>query len=107
MFGGSGVEGTAWPQPSPYSTDLDKAKEHLAKSGFADGFDVPFSISLGQLDWMEPTALLIIEALGKIGINSTLDKIPSAPRTIATRRWRPWWTRPCTSRWIIPTMRRR
>ena len=78
MFGGSGVEGTAWPQPSPYSTDLDKAKEHLAKSGFADGFDVPFSISLGQLDWMEPTALLIIEALGKIGINSTLDKIPSA-----------------------------
>ncbi|MEM6849387.1 MAG: ABC transporter substrate-binding protein, partial [Pseudomonadota bacterium] len=78
MFGGSGVEGTAWPQPSPYSTDLDKAKEHLAKSGYADGFDVPFSISLGQLDWMEPTALLIIEALGKIGINSTLNKIPSA-----------------------------
>ncbi|WMS41052.1 ABC transporter substrate-binding protein [Acuticoccus sp. MNP-M23] len=78
MWGSDKVEGTAWPQPSPYYTDLDKAKEHLAKSGYADGFDVPFSIDLNQLDWMEPTALLIIENLKKIGINATLEKIPGA-----------------------------
>ena len=67
-----------WPQPSPYFTDLDKAREHLAKSAYADGFDVPFSIDLDQSDWMEPTAILIIEALAKIGITSTLEKIPGA-----------------------------
>ncbi len=78
MWGGKGIEGVAWPQPSPYSTDLDKAKAHLDKSGFAEGFDVPFSIDLGQADWMEPAALLIQENLSKIGIRSEIDKIPGA-----------------------------
>ncbi|MEM1345538.1 MAG: ABC transporter substrate-binding protein [Pseudomonadota bacterium] len=78
MFGGSGIDSIDWPQPSPYSTDLDKAREHLAKSGYAGGFEVPFSISIGQTDWMEPTALLIIESLAKLGITSQLEKIPSA-----------------------------
>ena len=79
MWGGAPeVTSLEWPQASPYFTDLDKAKEHLAKSKFADGFEVPFSIDLNQVDWMEPTALLIIEALGKLGIKSTLDKIPGA-----------------------------
>ena len=68
----------AWPRKTGYMEDLDKAKEHLAKSGFADGFEVPFSISLNQLDWMEPTALLIQESLAKIGITVTIDKIPGA-----------------------------
>ncbi|MEO1309018.1 MAG: ABC transporter substrate-binding protein, partial [Pseudomonadota bacterium] len=57
----------AWPRKSGYMEDMDKAKEHLAKSGFADGFEVPFSISLNQLDWMEPTALLIQENLRSLG----------------------------------------
>ncbi|MEO1459920.1 MAG: ABC transporter substrate-binding protein, partial [Pseudomonadota bacterium] len=79
MWGGSGsIETMDWPQPSPYSTDLDKAREHLEKSAFAKGFDVPFSISLGQTDWMEPTALLIQESLAKLGITSEIEKIPSA-----------------------------
>ncbi|WP_226576378.1 ABC transporter substrate-binding protein [Acuticoccus sediminis] len=67
-----------WPQPSPYYTDLDKAREFLAKSKFADGFEVPFSIDLDQVDWMEPTALLIIENLAKLGITASLEKIPGA-----------------------------
>ncbi|MEM7696360.1 MAG: ABC transporter substrate-binding protein [Pseudomonadota bacterium] len=79
MFGGpSAVTSTQWPQPSPYATDLDLAKEHLAKSGFAGGFDVPFHISLGQADWMEPAALLIAENLAALGINVTLEKVPGA-----------------------------
>ena len=79
MWGGPlDVTSVVWPQPSPYFTDLDRAKEYLAKSGFKDGFEVPFSIDLGQTDWMEPTALLIIENLAKLGIKSTLEKIPGA-----------------------------
>lgn len=79
MWGGSGeIETLDWPQPFPYDTDLDKARAHLDKSAFAGGFEVPLSISLGLVDWMEPTALLIQESLGKIGITATIEKIPGA-----------------------------
>ena len=79
MWGGDADSGpTDWPRPSPYATDLEKAKAHLEKSAFAGGFDAPFSISLAQSEWMEPTALLIQENLGKLGIRSEIDKIPGA-----------------------------
>ena len=79
MWGGTPtVDDIAWPQPSPYAFDLEKAKAHMEKSGFANGFEVPFSISLGQSDWMEPAALLIQENLAKIGIKTEIDKIPGA-----------------------------
>lgn len=79
MWGGSGeIKTLDWPQPFPYDTDLDKARAHLEKSAFAGGFEVPLSISLGLVDWMEPTALLIQESLGKIGITATVEKIPGA-----------------------------
>ncbi len=72
------INDIAWPRKSQYFTDIDKAKEHMAKSGYADGFDVPLSISLDLASWMEPTAILIQEALGKIGITVEIDKIPGA-----------------------------
>ncbi|MEP2639880.1 ABC transporter substrate-binding protein [Roseobacter sp.] len=79
LWGGSEeITDTAWPRKTQYSTDLEKAKEHMAKSAHADGFDVPLSISLDLASWMEPTALLVQEALGKIGINVTIEKIPGA-----------------------------
>jgi peptide/nickel transport system substrate-binding protein len=80
MWGGttSSPEDIAWPQKFPYSTDLDKARDLLKEAGMAGGFDVPLSISLGQADWMEPVALLVQENLAKIGVNATIDKIPSA-----------------------------
>tara|TARA_R110000751_G_scaffold107645_8_gene203931 strand:+ start:7233 stop:8837 length:1605 start_codon:yes stop_codon:yes gene_type:complete len=80
MWGGSSATPSdiAWPQPFPYSTDLDKARALLAEAGYADGFDVPLSIALDQSDWMEPTALLIQENLNKIGIRTTIEKIPGA-----------------------------
>lgn len=80
MWGGGSTtpENIAWPQPFPYSTDLDKAKDLLEQGGYKDGFEVPLSISLGQVDWMEPTALLIQENLAKIGITATIEKIPGA-----------------------------
>ena len=80
MWGGASATPSdiAWPQPFPYSTDLDKAKELLDQTEFKGGFEVPLSISLSQTDWMEPTALLIQENLAKIGIKATIDKIPGA-----------------------------
>ncbi|MBL6957944.1 MAG: twin-arginine translocation signal domain-containing protein [Rhodospirillales bacterium] len=67
-----------WPQPFPYDTDFDKAKALLTEAGFGKGFETTLSYNLGLADWQEPTALLIQEALGKIGIKVTLDKIPGA-----------------------------
>ncbi|MHC0053830.1 ABC transporter substrate-binding protein [Actibacterium sp. D379-3] len=79
LWGGSTeIDDIAWPRKSPFHTDMDKAREHLEKSAFAKGFDVPFSISLGLSDWMEPTALLIQESLAKLGITSEIEKIPGA-----------------------------
>ncbi len=80
MWGGKSTSPSdiAWPQPFPYSTDLDKAKALLDEAGYKSGFEVPLSISLSQTDWMEPTALLVQENLAKIGITATIEKIPGA-----------------------------
>ena len=80
MFGATEIvpSSIAWPQPFPYDTDLEKAKALLAEAGLADGFETTLSFNLGLADWQEPTALLIQESLGKIGIKTTLDKIPGA-----------------------------
>jgi len=79
MWGGSAtIDSTDWPRKSPYSYNMDMALDHLQKSAFASGFSVPFSISLGLADWMEPTALLIQESIAKLGIKSELEKIPGA-----------------------------
>lgn len=76
--------GIAWPQPFPYATNYDKAKDLLAQTPFKDGFEVPLSFDLGTAEWGEPTALLIQEGLAKISIKATIDKIPGANwRTVA------------------------
>lgn len=79
MWGGEEeIDDIAWPRKTQYFTDLDKAKELMAGSGYPDGFEVPLSISLDLASWMEPTALLVQEALGKIGITVEIEKIPGA-----------------------------
>jgi peptide/nickel transport system substrate-binding protein len=79
MWGGSAeITDIAWPRRSPYMTDMAKAREHMAASGFASGFEVPLSISLDLADWMEPTALLLQEAFAALGINTQIEKIPGA-----------------------------
>ena len=80
MFGGKYTKpkNIKWPQPFPYDTNLEKAKALLAEAGLAKGFETTLSYNLGLSDWEEPTALLIQESLGKIGIKVTLDKIPGA-----------------------------
>ena len=86
MWGGDSFEPSdiAWPQPFPYATDYDKAKDLLAQTDYKDGFEVPLSFDLGTAEWGEPAALLIQEGLAKIGIRATLDRIPGANwRTVA------------------------
>ncbi|MGB5918829.1 ABC transporter substrate-binding protein [Arcobacter sp.] len=80
MFGASSKtpSNIVWPQPSPYSTNIKKAKKLLEEAGFKDGFETTLSYNLGLASWQEPTALLIQEALKKIGIKVKLDKIPGA-----------------------------
>jgi peptide/nickel transport system substrate-binding protein len=86
MWGGKSAEptGIAWPQPFPYTTDYDKAKDLLAQTAFKDGFEVPLSFDLSTAEWGEPAALLVQEGLAKIGIKAKLEKIPGANwRTVA------------------------
>lgn len=86
LWGAKSAEPTdiAWPQPFPYATDYDKAKDLLAQTAFKGGFEVPLAFDLGTAEWGEPTALLIQEGLAKIGIKATIDKIPGANwRTVA------------------------
>lgn len=79
MFGGPAkVTSSAWPQPSPYVTDLAKAKQLLTEAGFADGFETTLSFDLGVAVINEPICVLVQESLAKIGIKVTLNKVPGA-----------------------------
>lgn len=80
MWGGASAKpaDVSWPQPFPYTTDLDRAKDLLGQTAYKDGFEVSLSINLSLASWMEPTALLIQEGLSKVGIKATVDKIPGA-----------------------------
>ncbi|WP_341915868.1 ABC transporter substrate-binding protein [Ferrovibrio terrae] len=68
----------SWPQPFPYDTDLGKAKALLVEAGYPDGFETTISFDMGEATADEPTAVLLQEALAKIGIKASIEKIPSA-----------------------------
>ena len=81
MFGADPATTTfppTWPTPSPFKTDLDKAKALLVEAGFPDGFETTLSYDLSQATTREPIAILLQESLGKIGVKVTLDKVPGA-----------------------------
>jgi peptide/nickel transport system substrate-binding protein len=79
MFGGPGeVTSMEWPQPSPFNTDLVKAKQLLVDAGLPDGFESTLSFDLGYAVTQEPLAELVQESLARIGIKVILNKIPGA-----------------------------
>jgi peptide/nickel transport system substrate-binding protein len=79
LFGGKpgAPETTVFPQPLGYDTDLDKARQLLAKAGYPAGFSTTFSYELSVATVAEPVALLLQESLGKIGVNVTIEKVPA------------------------------
>jgi peptide/nickel transport system substrate-binding protein len=76
LFGGSEeIKDAKWPQPSPYHTDLAKAKALLAEAGLPNGFETTFSFDAGSAGILEPMSVLLQESLAQIGVKVTLDKI--------------------------------
>jgi peptide/nickel transport system substrate-binding protein len=79
MFGGPGDPTTAdWPQPSPYKSNLEKAKLLLTEAGYKDGFKTTLSYDVTTAATREPIALLVQDSLKKIGIEVTIEKVPGA-----------------------------
>ncbi|MEJ0069836.1 MAG: ABC transporter substrate-binding protein [Pseudomonadota bacterium] len=78
MYGGPAeVTGIAWPQPSPYSTSLERARALVAEAG-ASGLSTTLLFDAGSATIAEPMAVLIKESLAQIGITVELSKIPGA-----------------------------
>ncbi|WP_453957124.1 ABC transporter substrate-binding protein [Amorphus suaedae] len=69
-------ETSGFPQPLPLHTDLELAKKKLADAGYPDGFETTLSFGVNRATWADPAASLVQEALGKIGIKVTIDKLP-------------------------------
>ena len=80
MFGGDSMEPTNidWPQPYPYSTDIERAKQLMAESSYPEGFETTLAFDLGMNEWAEPMAVLVQESLAEIGITVTLEKVPNS-----------------------------
>jgi peptide/nickel transport system substrate-binding protein len=80
MFGAPADKATevAWPQPHKFNTDIAKAKALMAEAGYPNGFETTISFDLGFATVNEPTAVLIQESLGQIGIKATINKIPGS-----------------------------
>ncbi|MEM7795817.1 MAG: ABC transporter substrate-binding protein [Cyanobacteria bacterium P01_C01_bin.118] len=92
MYGGDSFDPKSidWPQPYPYSTDMAKAKELMAESGYPDGFDTTLAFNLGTQEWAEPLSVLVKESLAEIGINVTLEKVPGSNfRAVLVEKTRP------------------
>ncbi|ODN71791.1 ABC transporter substrate-binding protein [Methylobrevis pamukkalensis] len=67
-----------WPQATTFSTDLEKAKALLTEAGYPDGFETTLSFDLGFAGVNEPLCVLVQESLAKVGIRTTINKIPGA-----------------------------
>jgi peptide/nickel transport system substrate-binding protein len=89
MFGApaSAPSDASWPQPFPYDHDPDKAKALLTEAGLASGFETKlfFDAQLATID--EPAALVIQDALGKLGIRVAVEKLPDFPARRNQKSW--------------------
>jgi len=80
MFGAAATTPTevAWPQPTKFVTNIEKAKALLAEAGYPNGFETTLSFDLGFAGVNEPLCVLVQESLAQIGIKTTINKIPGA-----------------------------
>lgn len=66
----------------PFEFNVEKAKEEMAKSKFANGFTVSLQYPAG-FDYFKQMALLIQQEMGEIGVNVKLEELEAA--TIAEK----------------------
>ena len=95
MFGAAASKTTdvAWPQPTKFFTDMDKAKALMAEAGYPNGFETTISFDLNFAGVNEPLCVLVQESLGQIGIKTTINKIPGANwRTELNKKEMPLYT---------------
>ena len=77
MWGATGGPTTAWPQPFPYDTNMEKARA-LVQQVSPGGFTTSVLFDSGQATIAEPMAVLLKEALAPLGITVELNKVPGA-----------------------------
>jgi peptide/nickel transport system substrate-binding protein len=79
LFGGKSndVRTIAWPQPTGYVTDIEKAKALMTQAG-GGPINTTISFDLGDATNCEPIAELIQESLGHTGITTTINKVPGS-----------------------------
>jgi peptide/nickel transport system substrate-binding protein len=79
LFGGKGEPKPAlFPQPTDFTTELDRASALLKEAGHSSGFDINLMYSIGKAAYFDPLSLVVRDALGKIGIRVTIDRLPGA-----------------------------
>jgi peptide/nickel transport system substrate-binding protein len=79
LFGGPADPASiTWPQPAPFTTDLERARALLVEAGHGNGFETTLSFDLGTATTSEPMALALAENLARIGIRVTINKVPGA-----------------------------
>jgi peptide/nickel transport system substrate-binding protein len=95
MFGAQADKATevAWPQPTKFVTDIEKAKALMVEAGCANGFETTISFDLNFAGVNEPLCVLTQESLARIGIKTTINKVPGANwRTELTKKEMPLFT---------------
>jgi peptide/nickel transport system substrate-binding protein len=82
------------PDLFPYETDVEKAKDLLARAGYPDGIDITMEYS-GLNWWEEPLGIQLQDGLAQAGIRVELKRIPDADmqaRAAITERDLPFFT---------------
>ena len=74
LWGAAKAGDLRFPQPMGYGTDLEAARALMADVG---PLAVRFAFDSGQAGVAEPVAILLQEALAKIGIAVEIDKVPA------------------------------
>ena len=79
MWGGPEKVGKiGWPVPSPYSTNIEKAKALAAAATGGNGLSTTLLFNAGSATIAKPMGVLVRESLAQIGIKVELNKIPGA-----------------------------